>query len=147
MLRRPKDVYAGAIFIGIGAVAFAMAQQYEIGTASHMGPGYLPALVGILLVVLGAFSLLNAVRLSVPDPIAKESLEPFVLVVSSVVAFALLIDSAGLIIAMFALVFISCLRRVFSHPFEVLCTYLGLTAFSVGVFWYALSMQIPLWWQ
>ena len=147
MLRRPKDVYAGAIFIGIGAVAFAMAQQYEIGTASHMGPGYLPALVGILLVVLGAFSLLNAVRLSVPDPIAKESLEPFVLVVISVVAFALLIDSAGLIIAMFALVFISCLRRVFSHPFEVLCTYLGLTAFSVGVFWYPLSMQIPLWWQ
>ena len=147
MLRRPKDVYAGAIFIGIGAVAFAMAQQYEIGTASHMGPGYLPALVGILLVVLGTFSLLNAVRISVPDPNAKASLEPFVLVVSSVVAFALLIDSAGLIIAMFALVFISCLRRVFSHPFEVLCTYLGLTAFSVGVFWYALSMQIPLWWQ
>jgi len=147
MLTRPKDVYAGVIFIGIGATAFAMAQQYEIGTASHMGPGYLPALVGILLVALGAFSLLNAVRISIPDPIAKESLEPFVLVVTSVVAFALLIDSAGLIVAMFALVFISCLRRVFSHPFEVLCTYLGLTAFSVGVFWYALSMPIPLWWQ
>jgi len=147
MLTRPKDVYAGVIFIGIGATAFAMAQQYEIGTASHMGPGYLPALVGILLVALGAFSLLNAFRIPIPDPIAKESLEPFVLVVTSVVAFALLIDSAGLIVAMFALVFISCLRRVFSHPFEVLCTYLGLTAFSVGVFWYALSMPIPLWWQ
>ena len=147
MLRRPKDVYAGAIFVSIGVVAFAMAQQYEIGTASQMGPGYLPALVGIFLVVLGAFSLLNAVRHSVPDPIAKESLEPFVLVVASVVAFALLIDTAGLIVAMFALIFISCLRRVFSHPLEVLCTYLGLTAFSVGVFWYALSMPIPLWWQ
>jgi len=147
MLRRPKDVYAGAIFIAIGAVAFVMAQQYDVGTASHMGPGYLPRLMGVVLVVLGAFSLANAVRVTAPDPIAKQALEPFILVVASVTAFALLIDSAGLIVALFALVFISCLRRVFSHPFEVLFTYLGLTGFCVALFAYGLNMPVQLWWQ
>jgi hypothetical protein len=147
MVRRPKDVYAGAIFIGIGASAFVLAQQYDIGTASHMGAGYLPALMGLVLIVLGAFSLANAVRSKVSDPIARQALEPFVLVVASVTAFALLIDSAGLIVALFALVFLSCMRRVFSHPFEVLFTYLGLTAFCIGLFAHGLNMPMPLWWR
>ena len=147
MLNRPKDVYAGAIFIGIGTIAFAAAQQYEIGSARQMGPGYLPAAVGIVLVFLGALSLLNGFRNAIPDLIAKQALEPFVLVVASVVAFALLIDVAGLVVAMLALVLIACLRRLFSHPLEVLLTYVGLTAFSVALFSYGLKMQIPLWWQ
>jgi putative tricarboxylic transport membrane protein len=147
LLNRPKDIYAGGIFVAIGAAAFVLAQRYEIGTASHMGPGYLPALAGIILVALGVLSLVNAVRVAAPDPIEKQPLEPFILVVSSVVAFALLIDVAGLVLAMAALVFIACLRRVFSNPFDVLLLYVGLTAFCVGLFPIALNMPIPIWWQ
>ena len=145
MLNRPKDIYAGAIFIAIGALAFAGAQQYEIGSASQMGPGYLPAAIGIVLVVLGAIGVVNGVRITIPDPIESRTLEPFILVVLSVVAFALLIDRAGLILAMFALVLIACFRRALSHPLEVLLTYIGLTAFSVALFSYGLNMQIALW--
>lgn len=147
MLNRPKDLYAGAIFIAIGAIAFAGAQQYEIGTASQMGPGYLPAAVGIILVALGALGVLNGIRIAIPDPIESRALEPFILVVLSVVAFALLIDPAGLILAMLALVLIACFRRAISHPLEVLLTYVGLTSFSVALFSYGLNMQMPLWWQ
>lgn len=147
MLNRPKDLYAGAIFIAIGAIAFAGAQQYEIGTASQMGPGYLPAAVGIILVALGALGVLNGIRIAIPDPIESRALEPFILVVLSVVAFALLIDPAGLILAMLALVLIACFRRAISHPLEVLLTYIGLTSFSVALFSYGLNMQMPLWWQ
>jgi len=145
MTTRPKDAYAGAIFIAIGVAAFAGSQQYEIGTASQMGAGYLPALIGIVLVVLGAFSLVNAWRLRTPDPIAKSSLEPFVLVVASVVAFALLIDTAGLVVALIALVLISSLRRLFDHPIEVLSIAIGLAAFCVLLFSMGLGMAMPLW--
>jgi len=145
MTARPKDAYAGAIFIAIGVAAFAGAQQYEIGTASHMGAGYLPALIGIFLVVLGALSLLNAWRLRTPDPIAKTSIEPFILVVTSVVAFALLIDSAGLVVALIALVLISSLRRLFSHPIEVAAIAVGLAVFCVLLFSMGLGMAMPLW--
>ena len=98
-----------------------------------------------VLVVLGAFSLVNAWRLRTPDPIAKSSLEPFVLVVASVVAFALLIDTAGLVVALIALVLISSLRRLFDHPIEVLSIAIGLAAFCVLLFSMGLGMAMPLW--
>jgi len=145
MTARPKDVYAGAIFIAIGLAAYFGAQQYDVGSARNMGPGYLPAMMGVVLVILGGFSLANAARLRTPDPIAKSSLEPFVLVVASVIAFALLIDWAGLVVAVVALVFISSLRRLFSHPFEILAIAVGLAVFCVLLFSLGLGMAMPLW--
>ena len=145
MTARPKDVFAGAIFIAIGLAAFFGAQQYEVGTARNMGPGYLPAMMGVVLVILGGFSLANAARLRTPDPIEKSSFEPFVLVVASVVAFALLIDWAGLVVALVALVLISSLRRLFSHPLEVLAIAVGLAVFCVLLFSMGLGMAMPLW--
>jgi putative tricarboxylic transport membrane protein len=147
MLNRPKDFYAGVIFAGLGVAAFVWSQRYDIGSASQMGPGYLPAMMGVVLIVLGAFSIGKAVRVPTADPIERQAIAPFVLVVASVVAFALLIDSAGLVVALFALVFISCFTRALKHPIEVLLTYAGLSAFSVGVFWYGLHMPVELWWR
>ena len=147
MLSRPKDLFAGLVFVIIGGVLFVSAQQYEVGAANHMGPGYLPAAMGLVLVFLGGCSLFSALRISTPDPIEHTALEPFMLVVASVVAFALLIDSAGFLIALFALICLSCLRRLRTNPMEVLAIYIGLAVFCVGVFRYALEMPLPLgWW-
>lgn len=146
LARRPKDLYAGLVFLTVGLVIFFAAQEYEVGAASRMGPGYLPALAGAFLVFLGGCSLFTALRTRSPEPIAREPWEPFLLVVASVVAFGLLIDWAGFVIAMAALIFLSCLRRVRKHPWEVLAIYVGLTAFCVGVFRFALNMPLPLWW-
>lgn len=147
LTHRPKDLLAGLVFIVIGGVLFLAAQQYEVGTANRMGPGYLPALMGVVLAFLGGCSLFTALRNPTPDPVERTSLEPLVLVVASVVAFAMLIDSAGFLVALAALIFLSCLRRVRTNPFEVLVIYLGLAAFCVGIFRYALEMPLPLgWW-
>jgi hypothetical protein len=147
MLSRPKDLLAGLVFVAMGGALLLAAQQYEVGTARQMGAGYLPALMGVALVFLGGCSLFTALRNGTPDPIEHTSLEPLVLVVASVVAFAVLIDWAGFLVALFALIFLSCLRRVRTNPFEVLAIYAGLAAFSVGVFRVALEMPLPLgWW-
>ena len=146
MIARPKDIFAGCVFICLGAIAFAGAQQYEVGSANQMGPGYLPALMGVVLMVLGVCSIVTGLRGKESDPIERTSLEPFLLVVASVIAFALLIDSAGFLIALFALLFIACFRHVRAHPVEAALIYLGLAAFCVGVFRYALDLPLPLGW-
>jgi drug/metabolite transporter (DMT)-like permease len=147
LTQRPKDLYAGLIFIAAGGALFLAAQQYEVGSANRMGPGYLPALMGVVLVFLGGCSLFTAFRSHTPDPIEHTAFEPFVLVVASVVAFAVLIDWAGFFVALAALIFLSCLRRVRSNPLEVLAIYMCLAAFCTGVFRYALEMPLPLvWW-
>jgi len=54
-IKRPKDFWAGLMFIGFGlfAVVWSLA-HYQMGTAVRMGPGYFPVLLGGLLAVLGA---------------------------------------------------------------------------------------------
>lgn len=147
MRHRPKDLLAGLIFIVTGTALFIAAQKYEVGSANRMGAGYMPALMGVVLVFLGACSLLTAMRGGASDPIERTPLEPFVLVVASVVAFALLIDAAGFLVALAALISIACLRRLRSNPLEVGAIYLALAGFCSVVFRYALEMPLPLvWW-
>ena len=145
-LKRPKDIYAGIVFFAIGATAFLSAQAYDVGAANRMGPGYLPASLGLVLIAIGVASFTNGLRAQRPDPIESHALEPFILIVASVIAFAVLIDRAGLVPALFALVLISCARRAITNPLEVLAIFVTLAAFCVFLFVYMLGMAIPLFW-
>ena len=59
-INRPKDLLAGALYIAGGGTTFLWAQKYEIGTATRMGPGYFPALLGLALVVFGIAATVKA---------------------------------------------------------------------------------------
>ncbi|HXJ09276.1 MAG TPA: tripartite tricarboxylate transporter TctB family protein [Burkholderiales bacterium] len=54
-IKRPKDFWAGLMFIGFGLFTVIWSlTHYQMGTAVRMGPGYFPVLLGGLLAVLGA---------------------------------------------------------------------------------------------
>jgi hypothetical protein len=137
---------AGAIFAVAGVVFFAMSQQYDIGTATAMGPGYFPALLGICLTLLGLGSIVKGILAKHYDPIDAHSIEPLILILLSIVSFALLIERAGLVVATFVSIFLACFRRALSHPIEVFAVFLVLTTFNLIVFIYAFGMTIPVFW-
>ena len=56
VVRSPKDLVAGLMFIAVGIAAIVIASNYTLGTAARMGPGYFPRILGILMIVLGADS-------------------------------------------------------------------------------------------
>ncbi len=61
-LRNPKDFWSGVMFAAIG-FAFAIivkVYEYPMGTASRMGPGYFPFVLGNALGVLGLVILLKS---------------------------------------------------------------------------------------
>lgn len=61
-LRNPKDFWSGVMFAVIG-FAFAIivkVYEYPMGTASRMGPGYFPFVLGNTLGVLGLVILLKS---------------------------------------------------------------------------------------
>jgi len=59
-VRRPKDFWAGLMFVGSGLFfTIWAAENYQMGTAVRMGPAYFPAVLGGLLTVLGAIVLLQ----------------------------------------------------------------------------------------
>jgi len=57
-IKSEKDFASGVMFIATGGgFAWASASSYTIGSASQMGPGYFPLVLGLILSLLGAFIL------------------------------------------------------------------------------------------
>ena len=52
LIRGPKDFWTGVIYVLFGGLAFWIARDYGFGTASRMGPGYFPTVLGVLLVLI-----------------------------------------------------------------------------------------------
>jgi hypothetical protein len=143
--RGAKTATSGLFFLVTGCVAFFWSQNYAIGTATQMGPGYFPALIGVLLSVLGAAMVVIGLRSGLHRiPLTWSEIEGVVLIVASIVTFGFLIDRVGLIVAIFVSMAIACARRVLSHPLEVFLTYCALTAFCALIFIYFFDMPIPL---
>ena len=145
-LNAPKDIFAGLIFIAFGAGTFVLAHDYDIGTAVQMGPGYFPAAIGLVLAGVGVAAIVRGIGRRTPDPITPHRIEPLLLIFAGIVAFSLLIERMGLVVASAALIGLACFRRLLSNPLEVLAIYVALTGFSALVFVKGFDMQLPLFW-
>jgi hypothetical protein len=113
---RSKDCLGAAILILMGfAVAFA-GHGYRIGTLTAMGAGYIPTVIGVLMVAVGLLIGLTASPASeaarvVPHghgPSAFE-LRSWSFILASIAAFVVLGTYGGFVPASFACVFISAL--------------------------------------
>ncbi len=101
-----RDIVAGLLLTATGSAAAAYAfTHYAMGTIKRMGPGMMPVSLGIILAVFGlAIAIPALVRKGAKVDIA---IRPFVVVTLSILAFALLIESAGLLPSVFATVVIA----------------------------------------
>ena len=144
MIRHPKDCFAGLVFVGFGALTVGIALSYPVGSAMRMGPGYFPAILGGLLVLMGLSLALRAFRLR-GEPIGGWTFRPLLSILGSVLAFALLVQPLGLVLASLALVVLSRLGGDDFRIGEVAVLYLLLTGMSVGLFVYALGLPFRVW--
>jgi len=62
-----RDFYAGALMMLIGLGACLEGLTYKLGTLTHMGPGFFPVALGVILVVLGMLDHLRQVALLHPN--------------------------------------------------------------------------------
>ncbi|GGE49277.1 hypothetical protein GCM10007276_28010 [Agaricicola taiwanensis] len=143
-IRAPKEFWMGLLYLALGGAGILIAQHYPFGTASRMGPGYLPSLVCGLLMLFGVISLVRAVRLT-GEPIGEIAFKPLFLVLLSVFAFAALSLRAGLVIAIIALVLISAAgSRYFTFSWKAMAGMLVLVAFCSLIFVRGLGVPLPL---
>jgi hypothetical protein len=124
-----KDFYAGLLFVFFGLAALLLARGYPRGTASQMGAGYFPILLGGMLLVFGLILALKS--LWGGNKTQPWGLRPLFLVLGSVVLFALLVEPLGLVPAMVPLIFISSMGGPEFRWKEVLILYLILTEMVV----------------
>jgi hypothetical protein len=138
-----KDLWAGLLLIAIGAAAVAIARNYPFGTALRMGPGYLPVVLGALLILFGIAILAAGLAGSDKLPGAWP-LRALIVLPLSLALFGFLVDRAGFVPALMVLVFGSATASHEFRPVEALLLAAGLTALAVAVFVYALGLPYPL---
>ena len=141
--RNDKDVWAGIMLIGTGAVSIFIARDYPFGSTTRMGPGYFPSLLGGILVLFGIYILAMGLRRN--DKIqGRCSLRALIVLPISLVLFGVLMKHAGFIPALAALIFGSAASGREFKFVEVLLLSVVLTGLSVAVFIWGLGLPYPL---
>jgi len=141
---RGRDVWAGLLFVGLGAFAIVHSRGYPIGTLTQMGPGYFPTVLGGMMVLSGASMALGAILLRSTDRIARPDLRGVLAIAGSALCFAVLLDHIGLPATVFCASMIACAaRRDFLRPSSFLLSAI-IAALCTVVFIGLLNIPIRL---
>jgi hypothetical protein len=142
-LSNNKQFLSGLMFLGIGAVAIFIAQDYPMGTALRMGPGYFPIVLGGIIGLFGIYELVKG--LLKPEAIKGNwSVRALIILPLSAVLFGVTMEQAGFVPAMIVLIFASAAAGPEFKLWEVALMAVIMTAASVGLFIYGLGLPYPL---
>ncbi|WP_423460478.1 tripartite tricarboxylate transporter TctB family protein [Ottowia sp. VDI28] len=144
------------MFATVGAAFAIGAFEYTVGSAARMGPGYFPLMVGVLLTVLGlavTVSALGARPGGDGDPVGKIAWKPLGFVIGANLMFGVLLaglrsidlPAMGLIVAVYALVVMSCKA---GSTFSLKSALMLATILAVGsylIFILGLKLQFQVW--
>ncbi len=136
-----KQFWSGLFFFCIGLGALKMLPG-NIGTATEMGPGYFPMLLGICLLLFGGTSMALGIRSTERTRVDPIPVVTLVLILTGVVGFALLIDGLGLAASLLCLILLSCHKRLKIRPLEILSIYLALLGLTWLIFIHVI--QLPM---
>lgn len=144
LIKSPKNLWAGVLYLVFGTATVYLAKDFGMGAASRMGPGYFPMVLGGLLLLFGAASvILSFARRG--ESIGDIAWKPILLVVGATAIFAFLLRPAGLVPALFALILISASGSIrFRIEWRAILAMFGLVAFCSLVFVKGLGVPMSL---
>jgi len=138
-----KDFWSGIMLIAIGGVAVFIALDYPFGTALRMGAGFFPVVLGIALVLFGLYFAIRGMGASAKIE-GNWSLRALIVLPLAFVAFGILMEYAGFVPAMVALIVGSAAAGTEFRMGEVLVLSVLLTVMCVALFIWALGLPYPL---
>lgn len=145
-VKSPQDLGAALVFIAFGLAGACFAKDLALGSGFRIGPGYFPTVLSWMIVGIGVILAVRSVAIDGPG-IGDVRLRPLLFIVGTILLFAALIQTAGLVIASLALTVTAAYARREVNLAEALLLGAGLTVFVVAAFVYGLSQPLPLWWD
>jgi hypothetical protein len=137
------DFYSGLLLVGVATVALLYIRTLAIGTVLQMGPGYFP--LGLALVLLGMGLCLVVKGLLVEGPaVGAFYIRPLFFILLSFAMFGVLVERAGLILAILAQVAIAHFASRETVGIHSVVTGLVLAAASSVVFVWLLKIPVGL---
>jgi hypothetical protein len=151
VFRFRRDFCAGGLMILFGLVAAVNGPHYHIGTLMHMGPGFMPTALGVILILLGIAIAGTAAAGSSAGEEADENILPphpqwlaWLCILAGPFLFVVFGSIGGMAPATFACVFVSALGDRESTWKSSLVLAAGVTAFGVLLFHYLLQVPMPV---
>jgi hypothetical protein len=141
-----QDFWAGVLLAAFGIAGLVFGAELPMGTARRMGPGYMPYGLAWLLILIGALVSLRG-ALASGAPVERMRLRPFLGVIAGGLAFALLIDRAGILAASAGAILCAALADRSSRWGEAALLAGLAMAFCALVFVKLLGLNIPLWFR
>jgi hypothetical protein len=142
-----RDFYAGTLLIVLGCGTVLQARENTFGTLMHMGPGFFPTALGVILASLGmliagmAFGSLHERDRILP---AQPEWWGWTCIIAGPVAFMIFGEYGGMAPATFACVFISARGDRTATWKSSFLLALGVTFFGCILFSYVLKLPFPL---
>lgn len=148
-----KDHLGGALLILLGAAVAFTGRGYHVGSLTRMGPGYMPVVLGVLLMVVGVLIAVTASLAAgtAAGPVRRAGSHAgrafewraWGCILGAIAGFVVLGTHGGLVPATFACTFIAALGDRSNRLRDALWLALAMVAAGWVIFIWALSLQMP----
>lgn len=140
-----RDFLGGVLVILLGLGSIISGFGFHIGSLEHMGSGYFPVAVGLILALVGLGIAGPVVARNLQDsPLEMPDWRGYICVLGGLIGFMIFGKIGGLIPGTFAVVFIAAFgdkKNTVKQAFLLAC---GMCVLSAIVFGYLLETTIPL---
>ena len=145
-IKSQRDFWSGLMFLVVGAAFAVGATNYSMGTSARPGAGYFPLILSVILTIMGAVVLFEALTIETEDgePIGAIAWRPLIVVVVAITVFAILLPRMGMIVTVPVLIIIVSFAGDEFGWIGVIVSSVVLTAFSWLIFIKGLGLTIPL---
>lgn len=142
-IKSSKDFATGLLFLAIGFGAYYIGAAYNMGTARTPGTGVLPRILAWCMMGSGLLLLIQALIQQGPK-LDAWAWRPLIMITVATIAFAFLVDNAGLVIAMIVSMTLAALGTHETRWKEFALFMVLMLALGLGIFIYGLGMPIKV---
>ena len=139
-----QDLLGGVLSVAFGGFVLVHTLSYPMGSALRMGPGFFPAVLGGLIIILGVALTLHGFKARIARSPAVINLRPVAAIGAAITVFALTLERFGLAPATVALIVISSLAAPRFRPVRTAILALAMTAAVYVIFIAILQMPFAL---
>lgn len=143
-IHNQKDFWSGVMFVVIGILFMLWSQAYQFGTASRMGPGYFPTVLGGMQVVFGLMVMWPSLK-GPEVKVERFGWRGLFVILGAVALYAILLPHVGFVVALVALILISAWASPEFGWKESLISVVVLGILSYLVFVVGLELQFTVW--
>jgi hypothetical protein len=138
------DLLLGLFLLLVATLTLVATRKLGIGTAANMGPGYMPRVIAIAVMLFGAFFTGRGLLRSHLG-IARVQLRSLIAIPLAVALFSLLVEFAGLAIASLVTIIVAAYATHEFRAREAVIFGIAIAAVSVLLFVQLLSLPLPIW--